>query len=34
MQVGSIVGCVVLCCVVSYVSFLLISSFCSDYGVG
>ena len=36
MQVGSGVGCVVLCCVVLCVSFVfrLISSFCLDYGVG
>ena len=36
MQVGSGVGCVVLCCVVRLlcICILLISSFCSDYGVG
>ena len=41
MQVGSGVGCVVLCCIVLYcimsllcVWILLVSSFDSDYGVG
>ena len=41
MQVGSAVGCVVLCCVVLCcvvrllcICILLISSFCWDYGVG
>ena len=36
MQVGSGVGCDVLCCVVGLlcVWILLVSSFCSDYDVG
>ena len=36
VHVGSGVDCVVLCCVVRLlcICILLISSFCSDYGVG